>query len=283
MSFGTLIDTGNLARLIEAGEVLVCDCRFDLSDVQAGRRAYLDGHIPTAVYVDLDHDLSAESNGRNGRHPLPDAQAFAARMAELGLSKGKQVVSYDSSGGYYASRLWWMLRWIGHGQVAVLDGGFAAWLDAGLELRRGQEQAAPGTFEAPVEPAMPVSDVHAIETNLDSGELLVVDARTAERFAGEPHPLDTASGHIPGAGNRFWHKNLDGSGRFKPADQLAQEFSELLDGRPAGEVVHQCGSGVTATHNLLAMEVAGLSGSRLYPGSWSEWTSDPKRPVATGE
>ena len=283
MSFGTLIDTGNLARLIEAGEVLVCDCRFDLSDVQAGRRAYPDGHIPTAVYVDLDHDLSAESNGRNGRHPLPDAQAFAARMAELGLSKGRQVVSYDSSGGYYASRLWWMLRWIGHGQVAVLDGGFAAWLDAGQELGRGQEQAAPGTFEAPVEPAMPVSDVHAIETNLDSGELLVVDARTAERFAGEPHPLDTASGHIPGAGNRFWHKNLDGSGRFKPADQLAQEFSELLDGQPAGEVVHQCGSGVTATHNLLAMEVAGLSGSRLYPGSWSEWTSDPKRPVATGE
>ena len=283
MSFGTLIDTGNLARLIEAGEVLVCDCRFDLSDVQAGRRAYLDGHIPTAVYVDLDHDLSAESNGRNGRHPLPDAQAFAARMAELGLRKGRQVVSYDSSGGYYASRLWWMLRWIGHGQVAVLDGGFAAWLDAGQELGRGQEQAAPGTFEAPVEPAMPVSDVHAIEANLDSGELLVVDARTAERFAGEPHPLDTASGHIPGAGNRFWHKNLDGSGRFKPADQLAQEFSELLDGRPAGEVVHQCGSGVTATHNLLAMEVAGLSGSRLYPGSWSEWTSDPKRPVATGE
>ena len=282
MSFGTLIDTGNLARLIEAGEVLVCDCRFDLGDVQAGRRAYLDGHIPTAVYVDLDHDLSAESNGRNGRHPLPDAQAFAARMAELGLRKGRQVVSYDSSGGYYASRLWWMLRWIGHGQVAVLDGGFAAWLDAGQELGRGQEQAAPGTFEAPVEPAMPVSDVHAIEANLDSGELLVVDARTAERFAGEPHPLDTASGHIPGAGNRFWQKNLDGSGRFKPADQLAQEFSELLDGRPAGEVVHQCGSGVTATHNLLAMEVAGLSGSRLYPGSWSEWTSDPRRPVATG-
>ena len=283
MSFGTLIDTGNLARLIEAGEVLVCDCRFDLGDVQAGRRAYLDGHIPTAVYVDLDHDLSAESNGRNGRHPLPDAQAFAARMAELGLRKGRQVVSYDSSGGYYASRLWWMLRWIGHGQVAVLDGGFAAWLDAGQELGRGQEQAAPGTFEAPVEPAMPVSDVHAIEANLDSGELLVVDARTAERFAGEPHPLDTASGHIPGAGNRFWQKNLGADGRFKPADQLAREFAELLGSRLAGEVVHQCGSGVTATHNLLAMEVAGLSGSRLYPGSWSEWTSDPKRPVATGE
>jgi thiosulfate/3-mercaptopyruvate sulfurtransferase len=282
VSFGTLIDTADLARLIEAGEVLVCDCRFDLSDVQAGRRAYLDGHIPRAVYVDLDHDLSAEPNGQNGRHPLPDAQAFAARMAELGLSNGRQVVGYDSSGGYYASRLWWMLRWIGHRQAAVLDGGFAAWVEAGLELRQGEEQAVPGAFEASVEPAMPISDVHAIEANLDSGELLVVDARTAERFAGEPHPLDTASGHIPGAGNRFWQKNLDANGRFKPADQLAREFSELLDGRPAGEVVHQCGSGVTATHNLLAMEVAGLSGSRLYPGSWSECTSDPKRPVATG-
>jgi thiosulfate/3-mercaptopyruvate sulfurtransferase len=250
--------------------------------VQAGRRAYLEGHIPTAVYVDLDHDLSAEPNGQNGRHPLPGARAFAARMAELGLSQGRQVVSYDSSGGYYASRLWWMLRWIGHGQAAVLDGGFAAWVEAGLELRRGEEQAEPGRFKASAEPAMPISDVHAIEANLDSGELLVVDARTAERFAGEPHPLDTASGHIPGAGNRFWQKNLDANGRFKPADQLAREFSELLAGRPSREVVHQCGSGVTATHNLLAMEVAGLSGSRLYPGSWSEWTSDPKRPVATG-
>lgn len=282
MSFGTLIDATDLAHLIAAGEVLVCDCRFDLGDVQAGRRAYLEGHIPTAIYVDLDHDLSAASNGQNGRHPLPDPQVFAARMAELGLSKDRQVVSYDSSGGYYASRLWWMLRWIGHRQAAVLDGGFAALVEAGLELRQGEERAAPGVFEASAGSAMPVSDVHAIEANLDSGEYLVVDARTAERFAGEPHPLDTASGHIPGAANRFWQKNLDADGRFKPADQLAREFAELLGGRPAGEVVHQCGSGVTATHNLLAMEVAGLSGSRLYPGSWSEWTSDPKRPIATG-
>jgi thiosulfate/3-mercaptopyruvate sulfurtransferase len=282
VSFGTLIGTTDLARLIADGDVLVCDCRFDLGDVQAGRHAYLAGHIPGAVHVDLDHDLSTAPNGRNGRHPLPGPQAFAARMAELGLAKGRQVVSYDSSGGYYASRLWWMLRWIGHKEAAVLDGGFAAWIGAGLALRQGEEKAAPGAFEAPAEPAMPVSDVRAIEANLESGDLLIVDARTAERFAGEPHPLDTASGHIPGAGNRFWQKNLDADGRFKPADQLAGEFAELLAGRPAGEVVHQCGSGVTATHNLLAMEVAGLSGSRLYPGSWSEWASDPQRPVARG-
>jgi thiosulfate/3-mercaptopyruvate sulfurtransferase len=282
VTFETLIDVGELARRIAEGEVVVCDCRFDLADVQAGRRAYIEGHIPGAVYVDLDHDLSAEPNGHNGRHPLPDPQAFAARMAELGLSKSRQVVSYDSSGGYYASRLWWMLRWIGHKEAAVLDGGFAAWVAGGHPLRQGEEQTVSGAFEAPDGPQMPISDVRAVEANLDSGKLLVVDARTAERFAGEPHPLDTASGHIPGAGNRFWGKNLDADGRFKPADQLAREFSELLGGRPAGEVVHQCGSGVTATHNLLAMEVAGLGGSRLYPGSWSEWTSDPKRPVAKG-
>ena len=280
MSFGTLIDTADLARLIAADEVLICDCRFDLGDIQAGRRAYLEGHIPGAIYVDLEQDLSGKPDGHNGRHPLPQPHAFAAQMAELGLSKGRQVVSYDNSGGFYASRLWWMLRWIGHNEAAVLDGGFAAWVGAGLALHQGEEHAPPGAFEAPAGPAMPVSDVRAIEANLDTNKLLVVDARTAERFAGAPHPLDTASGHIPGASNRFWQANLGPDGRFKPAEQLAQEFSALLLGRSADAVVHQCGSGVTATHNLLAMEVAGLSGSRLYPGSWSEWTSDPSRPVA---
>lgn len=282
MSFRTLIGTGDLARLIAAEEVLVCDCRFDLADARAGRNTYLEGHIPGAVHVDLEQDLSGKPDGQNGRHPLPDLHAFAIRMAELGLSRGRQVVGYDSSGGYYAARLWWMLRWIGHQEAAVLDGGFAAWAGAGLALRRGSEQTARGDFEASPEPAMPISDVHAIEANLETGELLVVDARTAERFAGEPHPLDAASGHIPGASNRFWQANLGPDGRFKPAHQLAREYSALLRDRPAGEVVHQCGSGVTATHNLLAMEVAGLGGSRLYPGSWSEWTSDPKRPVVTG-
>jgi thiosulfate/3-mercaptopyruvate sulfurtransferase len=282
MSYQTLIQAADLGRLIEQGTVLVCDCRFDLADPAAGRRGYREGHIPGAIYVDLERDLSAVPDGRNGRHPLPDRSNFAAHMAALGVHKGKPVVSYDTSGGYYASRLWWMLRWVGHGEVAVLDGGLGAWTEAGLPLRQGDEIATPGDLLASPIAAMPVSDVAAIEANLAGGELLVIDARTAERFRGEPHPLDTASGHIPGASNRFYQLNLTSQGRFKPADQLAREFTAALGERSAAQAVHQCGSGVTATHNLLAMEVAGLRGSRLYPGSWSEWTSDPARPIAKG-
>jgi len=280
MSYQTLIDAADLARLAEQGNVLICDCRFDLGDAEAGRRDYRAGHIPGAVYVDLEQDLSAEPTGTNGRHPLPDRAAFAARMAELGVTKDGLVVAYDNVGGYYASRLWWMLRWAGHGQVAVLDGGLQAWIESGRDLDAGDVKAAPGDFRASAEPLMPVTEVEGIEVNLATRDHFVLDARTAERFAGAPHPLDTASGHIPGAGNRFWQNNLTEAGRFKPAGQLAQEFADLIAGRPPATIVHQCGSGVTATHNLLAMEVAGLPGSRLYPGSWSEWTSDPRRPIA---
>jgi len=280
MSYQTLVDAPDLARLIEQGDVLVCDCRFDLNDSEAGRRDYLTGHIPSAIYIDLERDLSAAPNGTNGRHPLPDRTAFALRMARLGVSQNGLAVAYDTSGGYYASRLWWMLRWAGHGQVAVLDGGLDAWIQSGQALEQGDYRARAGNFQASTEPRMPITEVEGIEANLANGELLVVDARTAERFAGAPHPLDTASGHIPGAGNRFWQNNLMPGGRFKPAEMLAAEFRQLLRERKPEATVHQCGSGVTATHNLLAMEVAGLGGSRLYPGSWSEWTSDPRRPVA---
>ena len=280
MSYQTLIDAADLARLAEQGNVLICDCRFDLNDLDAGRRAYRAGHIPGAVYVDLDRDMSAHPTGTNGRHPLPDRDAFAARMAALGATQDGLIVTYDHSGGYYASRLWWMLRWAGHGQVAVLDGGLDAWTQSGRALEESDRQPAPGDFRASADPLMPITEVAAIEANIAGGDLLVVDARTAERFAGAPHPLDSASGHIPGAANRFWQNNLTPEGRFKPAEALAAEFAALLGGRGPGTIVHQCGSGVTATHNLLAMEVAGLTGSRLYPGSWSEWTSDPGRPIA---
>jgi len=281
MSYQTLISATDLSRLIEQGGVLICDCRFDLGDPDAGHRAYLEWHVPGAIYVDLERDLSGKPNGANGRHPLPERQAFAARMAELGVGRDMLVVSYDTSGGYYASRLWWMLRWLGHGQAAVLDGGLAGWTAAGLPLRQGEERTAPGDLVASPGTGMPVADVQAIEANLDGGELLVVDARTAERFHGQPHPLDTASGHIPGAANRFYQLNLSEDGRFKAADELARDFAAVIGDTPPEKVVHQCGSGVTATHNLLAMEVAGLKGSRLYPGSWSEWTSDSSRPIAT--
>lgn len=283
MSYRTLIDADDLARLIEQGGALVCDCRFDLDDPAAGRRDYRTGHIPGAIHVDLERDLSAISTGANGRHPLPDREAFAARMAELGVAQGGQVVTYDTAGGFYASRLWWMLRWAGHGPVAVLDGGLKAWTVAGHTLEQGDIRVAHGDFRASPTPAMPIAEVGEIEANLLRSELLVIDARTAARFAGAPDPLDDAAGHIPGARNRFWRHNLAADGHLKPADMLAREYAELVGDRPAGAVVHQCGSGVTATHNLLAMEVAGLEGSRLYPGSWSEWTADPARPIATGE
>ncbi|WP_116089652.1 sulfurtransferase [Sphingomonas crusticola] len=282
MTYQTLIDAACLAPLVEQQKVLVFDCRFDLSDVDAGRVGYLSGHIPGALYLDLDRDLSGTPDGGNGRHPLPERAEFAARMAELGLSRGVQVVSYDTSGGFYASRLWWMLRWLGHRDVAVLDGGLAAWTGAGLALASGDEPVGRGDFEMSPEPAVAAVDVAAVEANLESGNFLIVDARTAERFAGAPHPLDDASGHIPGAANRPFQRNLTAEGTFKPAAELARDFRAVLGGISPEQVVHQCGSGVTATHNLLAMEVAGLTGSRLYPGSWSEWTSDTTRSIASG-
>jgi thiosulfate/3-mercaptopyruvate sulfurtransferase len=283
VTYRTLIDSESLARLVEQRAVLVCDCRFDLSDAAAGLAGYLTGHIPGAVHLDLDRDLSARPSGQNGRHPLPDRRAFAGRMAELGLDADKQVVSYDTSGGYYSSRLWWMLRWAGHQAAAVLDGGLAAWTESGLPLATGEERAARrGSFAASPEPAMPVIDVAEIEANLATGDRLVIDARSAERFRGEPHPLDVRTGHIPGARNHFFQHNLTPEGRFKSPAGLTRDFAAVLGNTPAAKAVHQCGSGVTATHNLLAMEIAGLDGSALYPGSWSEWASDPARPVVTG-
>jgi len=283
MTYRTLIDAAALAGLVEDQAVLLFDCRFDLADTAAGRAGYLAGHIPGAHYLDLDHDLSGPPTGYNGRHPLPNRADFALRMRALGLSHGVQVVSYDTSGGYYAARLWWMLRWVGHEEVAVLDGGLAAWSSAGLPLASGEEpEREPGHFTMPPGPAMPSVDAAGIEANLERGDLLVIDARSAERFRGEPHPLDPVSGHIPGATNRFFQHNLTPEGRFKLAAELARDFAAVLGQTPPDQVVHQCGSGVTATHNLLAMEVAGLTGSALYPGSWSEWISDPRRPIESG-
>ncbi|HWI85572.1 MAG TPA: sulfurtransferase [Sphingomonas sp.] len=278
--FQTLIDADALAELIDRKLVLVLDCGFDLSDAGAERTAYAAGHIPGALHVDLERDLSGTPDGRNGRHPLPDREEFATRMAALGLTHGMQAVSYDSSGGYYASRLWWMLRWAGHRDAAVLDGGLAAWREAGLPLATGFEQPArKGDFTASSQPDMPSIDVDAIEASLEGGDLLVIDARSAERYRGDPHPLDPVSGHIPGARNRFFQQNLMPDGRFKPAAELARDFAAVLGTTPPERTVHQCGSGVTATHNLLAMEIAGMGGSGLYPGSWSEWISDPARPI----
>jgi thiosulfate/3-mercaptopyruvate sulfurtransferase len=273
----TLISASSLAAHLDDAGWVVCDCRHDLADTGAGRRAYRESHIPGARFVHLDEDLSAPKTGRNGRHPLPDAGQFARRLGELGIDRAKQVVAYDASGGYYAARLWWMLRWLGHEAAAVLDGGWNAWTAAGLPVTVEAPAATPALFEARPRTGLAVS-----ADSLTGGSRLLIDARAPNRYRGENETLDPVAGHIPGAANRFFQLNLDASGRFKPPAALRAEFEAVLGANAPAGVVHYCGSGVTACHNLLAMEIAGLAGSRLYPGSWSEWVSDPSRGVARG-
>ncbi len=283
-TYRTLVSADALKQLAAAGAPLVLlDCRFDLGDTAAGERSYAQGHLPGALYLHLDRDLSSDkvdAEGRfRGRHPLPTRERFAALAGELDIAPGVQVVAYDAQGGMYAARAWWMLRWIGHDAVAVLDGGLAAWQAAGgtLDTAVPSRQAAAPSYPLGA-PAMPTLQADALQQRL--GTVTVVDARAPERYRGEVEPLDKVAGHIPGALNRFFQHNLQPDGRFRPAGELRAAFEALIpQGMP---VVHQCGSGVTACHNLLAMEHAGLAGSTLYPGSWSEWCSDPARPVEKG-
>jgi thiosulfate/3-mercaptopyruvate sulfurtransferase len=276
--FTTLISAAEVAAHLNDPQWIVFDCRHDLADTSAGRRAYAGAHVPGAHFLHLDDDLSAAKTGKNGRHPLPDPQGFCARLAALGLANGLQVVAYDAHGGIFASRLWWMLRWVGHEAVAVLDGGLAAWQQAGHPVTATTPATRPAHFTGSPRPL--AVDAAFVAAHLDDGAMQLIDARAPDRFRGENETLDPVGGHIPGAVNRFFKDNLAADGRFKPAANLRTEFAALLGTTPSAQVVQQCGSGVTACHNLLAMEVAGLSGSRLYPGSWSEWCADPARPVA---
>ncbi len=276
--FTTLVTVHDLAAHLDDRDWLVFDCRFDLADTAAGRHAYSQSHIPGARFVHLDDDLSGPKTGNNGRHPLPDPEKFCARFAALGMRNDTQVVAYDASGGYYAARLWWMLRWVGHDRAAVLDGGWDAWLKTGLPVSAQLPAPKIGVFSGAARDI--AVDARFIREQLGQPQNIVIDARSADRFRGENETLDPVGGHIPGALNRFFKNNLAADGRFKPADELREEFADLLGGVKPARVVHQCGSGVTACHNLLAMEIAGLNGSKLYPGSWSEWCSDPQRPVA---
>lgn len=280
----TLISAADLATHLGAADVRVFDVRHDLTNHAVGREAYAAGHIPGARYLDHETELAAARTGKNGRHPLPDRGQFGALMAAHGVTPETLVVAYDASGGMYAAHLWWMLRWLGHDRVAVLDGGWQAWQAAGLPT--STEVAAPVRAGAPVAPAAPLVgsvDAQAVLDNIARPGFTVIDARAANRYRGEVEPMDPVAGHIPGALNRPNGQNLQADGRFKDAAQLRQEFTALLGGRDPAAIVHQCGSGITACHNLLSMEIAGLAGSRLYPGSWSEWCSDPSRPVAKGE
>ena len=277
----TLISADSLRTLLGSGRhVVLIDTGFDLADVAAGERSWREGHVPGSHYLHLDRDLSGPKTGTNGRHPLPARNEFAATLGRCGITPQTQVVAFDRQGGMYAARLWWMLRWMGHSAAAVLDGGVAAWVAAGGTLVVGDGSAAAST-SYPDRPALGATiDADALAARL--GRARLIDARAGERFRGEVEPLDAAAGHIPGASNRFFKDNLDSAGRFKPAPQLRAEFAPLLGAAGATEVVHQCGSGVTACHNLLAMEHAGLAGSVLYAGSWSEWSANPLLPVARG-
>lgn len=259
----------------------VMDCRHDLANPELGMQQFAAGHIPGAVHAHLDRVLSGPLNGRNGRHPLPDPNALCDWLGAQGVRNGDVVVACDASGGAYAARLWWLLRWLGHSAVAVLDGGLPAWQASGGALVTDAVARAPARFERRASLVDTVNTAE-VQANLERAQFLVVDARGAGRYAGEGETLDPRAGHIPGARNRPFTDNLDASGRFHTADRLRADFDRVTGDRPPAQVVAQCGSGVTACHNLLAMELAGLPGARLYPGSWSEWCSDDARPLAVG-
>ena len=281
MSFTTLIAVADLAAHVQDANWVICDCRHDLANYEAGRRAYAAGHLAGARFLHLDEDLSGPKTGVNGRHPLPHPITFTLRLAALGIDNNTQVIGYDAMGGVFASRLWWMLRWVGHRNVAVLDGGIDAWVKAGHPLATEPPVVKPARFNPNPSPQLAVG-ANDVAANLDHKKLQIVDARSPDRFRGENETLDPVAGHIPGAANRFFKDNLAADGSFKPAATLQQEFAALVGARAPKDIVHQCGSGVTACHNLLAMEAAGLGGSRLFPGSWSDWVSDRKRPAAVG-
>lgn len=278
---GTMIQAEEIAGRLEDRVVRVFDCRFDLARPDAGREAYAAGHIPGAAYADLNLDLSAPPTPRSGRHPLPAPAAFEERLRAFGVNRDSVVVAYDAGNGMYASRLWWMLRWLGHDAVFVLDGGLRRWIALGLPVDTSVPERDPGDFSASPRPDMQV-DAAGVLARLADPSTLLLDARAPERYRGEVEPIDAVAGHVPGAVNHPFTTSIGEDGRLLPADELRVAFTRRLGDVPADRAIAMCGSGVTACHLLLAMEHAGLPGARLYPGSWSEWSRDPSRPVARG-
>ena len=277
MNGSTLVSTGELAANLVKWRVF--DCRHDLAKPELGEQQYRAGHIPGALFAHLDRDLSARKTGKNGRHPLPEPQDFEKWLEKTGLTPKDQVVCYDGGPGAMAARLWWMLRWIGHDKVAVLDGGFAKWTNEGREVTVDVPLFTPLNY--PIKPRKDFAvDVASVTKNLD--KLFLLDARAPVRYRGEQEPIDPVAGRIPGSKNRFNMENLSPEGTFKTSAELKNELHSILKGQSPADVVHYCGSGVAACHNLLAMEIAGLKGGKLYAGSWSEWSADPKRPQERG-
>ena len=275
MSGSTLVSTAELEKSLPRWRVF--DCRHDLGKPALGEQQYKEGHIPGALFASLERDLSGRKTGRNGRHPLPDPQDFEKWLEKAGLTPRDPVVCYDAGPGAMAARLWWMLRWVGHENVAVLDGGFAKWVKEGRPVTIDVPHFTP--FNYPIKPRQDLAaDVRVVEKTRS----LLVDARAPVRYRGEQEPIDPVAGRIPGAKNRFSMDNVSADGTFKPAAALKADFEKILQGRAPADAIHYCGSGVAACHNLLAMEHAGLTGGKLYAGSWSEWSADPQRPREKG-
>jgi len=267
-----------LARLYEP-DVVIVDCRFQLGKPGVGRQAYEEGHIPGAVYLDLEQDLSAPVSEHGGRHPLPDAAELAARLGKAGIGNESRVVAYDDQGGAMATRLWWMLRYLGHTNVSVMDGGFSAWQKAGCPVTAEQKVIIPATFIATVQHNMLV-EVDEVQESLGTGRFVLIDSREAPRYRGEVEPIDPVAGHIPGAKNLFWAECRHADGTWKSADEQRARFEDLS---PDDEIVVYCGSGVSATPNVMALQEAGFTRVKLYAGSWSDWISYEGNPVAVGE
>ena len=282
MYINTLVTTEDLARHLDDPDWIIFDCRFTLTDSEGGRQSYAKNHIPGAHYAHLDDDLAAPIGPETGRHPLPDPKVLAEKLCAWGVGVNKQVVVYDDSFGAMAVRMWWLLRWLGHPAVALLDGGFPKWAREMRPLTQDVPEKRKGNCACLPEPTQIVRVDEVMQAS-QTGDALIIDARPERRFSGEYEPLDPVAGHIPGSINWSFEENMDIDGTFMPPEALREQYQALLKGRPAWQVIHSCGSGVTACHNLLAMEIAGLPGSRLYPGSWSEWITDPTRPVALGE
>jgi thiosulfate/3-mercaptopyruvate sulfurtransferase len=282
MRFSTLVSTDQLAQHLNDPDWIIFDCRFTLSNTEAGALAYAQSHIPGARYVHLDHDMSSPLTPKSGRHPLPEVAVFAEKLSCWGVDGSKQVVVYDDSFGSMAVKMWWLLRWLGHDNVALLDGNWPKWVKQKLPVSSELPKIIPAQFVPHLRNNLLVDAAEVDRARQDSSRVLI-DARSEQRYAGEYEPLDKVAGHIPGSVNWVYEENLDFDGTYLPAEELREAYLKLMHGVKPEQVIHTCGSGVTACHNMLAMEIAGLSNSALYAGSWSEWITDPSRPVATGE
>ncbi|SJM89980.1 putative 3-mercaptopyruvate sulfurtransferase [Crenothrix polyspora] len=280
MPFTTVISADTVLEYLEHDNWVIIDCRFSLAAPEAGISAYRLGHIPNARYAHLNNDLSSAITSLTGRHPLPDFNLLVKKIAAWGITFNNQIIVYDDAGGAFAARLWWLLRCLGHTQVAVLDGGIQQWLAKNYPMTTHLPVSTAGHFKAYLDTTQWL-DTLQLENSLARKSICLIDARTPERYRGEHEPIDPVAGHIPGALNRPFQNNLTSRGLFLSPDELQQQFKLLINGMPAKQVVHTCGSGVTACHNLLAMEYAGLIGSKLYAGSWSEWIRNKNRPIAT--